>query len=204
VGVRLPVGTKALTPSQNLSMSSCDLRAALSSTGSRHVEDERVLSQVEVSLGFQAKVGSPRVLEVFEEPPRALVSVIDATHLRKYRVALDTRIRKREHRVDVAGIEGLHGTAMELDILLGHAVSVLGAARGSAFAAAWRELQQRGVGRSRVLPTPSRALRRACGSGDGPAQSARRTPCQGRLRASGTLTARASHRARRATARPRP
>jgi hypothetical protein len=103
-----------------------DLRTALPSAPAQHVEQERLLAQVELCLGLGAKLVSPGILHISKVLPQTIVPVIDgAPRHRHLRVPLDTRIAERDERLYVARVERLAGATYELDVLLRHALSLI-------------------------------------------------------------------------------
>src|SRR5919109_686545 len=85
------------------------------------MECDRVLSEVEVSLGLDPNLVSERVRNVSMPLSHPGMPVIDgATRHRYRRVKLDLGIAIREICLYVAGIECLVRAAMELDVLFGH------------------------------------------------------------------------------------
>jgi hypothetical protein len=84
------------------------------------VERKRVIAEVEVGLGFETVLISPGVLDVSEELPHAIVTVVDATDRCERRMELDARISVCDERIDVACVVRLDSAAQQLDVALRH------------------------------------------------------------------------------------
>src|SRR5205823_12522323 len=87
----------------------------------QHIDSERVLTEVEVSLGFEADLTFPRVSDVGKVFPQPVVPVVDtAVDRREHRVNLDARTAERGERLYVLRVISLDHTAMSLHVLRRH------------------------------------------------------------------------------------
>ena len=95
--MRVEADGEAIAPPHQLGDRHRNLRTALPSVPMQHIEDERVLTEVEVRLGFDADLISPCVPGIAKESPQAVVPVVDsAADRRENRVSLDARIAERD------------------------------------------------------------------------------------------------------------
>src|SRR2546428_122133 len=91
-----------------------------------YLHRQRILAEIEERLGFDANLLTPSVLEVLMPHAQSVVPAVDgAPNCRKRGVPLDARIAQRDDRFYVAAVECFDGAAMELDVLLRHAVSLI-------------------------------------------------------------------------------
>src|SRR5947207_15876346 len=113
-GISLEVDDQAISPPAQMGGRHRHVRTALSSAPVQHMECDRVLAEVKVRLGLDAKLVSPSVREVSMPCPHSLVPVIDsATRYRHGRAEFDLRIAERDEVLYVARVESLYRAAVK-------------------------------------------------------------------------------------------